>query len=432
MSSIAANKNNSLEIKGPTKLVGSEIDTFNDHRIAMSIAVASLVTEGETVINDPICIKKSYPNYFDDLRKLGVNVVPITSEFGKIVKMTIYGDSHGKKVGVCLEGIPAGIQISRPQIQEEVDKRKSISSLTTPRRETDAVKIVQGIRNNLTTGEKINLEILNKNVNSHSYELIKNTPRPGHADLAVRTKYASVFDYRGGGFASGRMTVCMVAAGSIAKKILVNNGIKIIAFTKQVGNVKMSKNPSFKDLEKNTYKNLARCPDNKVALKMIKKIEETKKKNDSIGGIVECMIIGLPVGLGEPLFNSMESVLSQAMFSIPAIKAVEFGSGFKSVTMSGSKHNDSFHFDENDNIISSSNNAGGILGGITTGMPIIFRIAVKPTASIGSVQNTVSFETCRDAKITVGGRHDPCIVIRVPPVAEAMASISILDLLYRA
>lgn len=420
-----------LKINGVSKLKGASVDTFSDHRIVMACSVAALVAEGETIIKDPVCVKKSYPSFFDDLRKLGVNPMPITCAFGKKIKLSIYGDSHGGKIGVLLAGIPKGIKISKSEIQAEVDKRKSLSPLSTSRKEADQAQIKQGVKKGITTGEAIKIEILNQNTNPDSYEKIKNTPRPGHADFTAQAKYSSVFDYRGGGFSSGRMTACMVAAGAIAKKILASQGIKISAYTVQIGNVILKEKINFKNIEKNTCGNFVRCPDERIAQKMAKEINRAKEKKDSVGGTVECRIIGLPVGLGEPLFNSLESVISQAMFSIPAVKGIEFGAGFSGAKMKGSEHNDSFYFDENNNILTRTNNAGGILGGIANGMPLIFRLAIKPTASIGIEQETVDLAARKNVKIIIEGRHDPCIAIRVPPIAEAMAAISILDLMNR-
>lgn len=422
---------NCLIINGPTKLTGVSIRTFSDHRIAMACSVAALVAEGETIIDDPICVKKSYPSFFDDLRNLGINPMPITSSFGNKIKLSIYGDSHGKKIGVLLAGIPKGICISGEEIQQEVDKRKSISPLSTPRKEDDLIQIKRGIKNNVTTGEIIKIEIINRNTNSGSYEKIKNMPRPGHADFTAKAKYASVFDHRGGGFSSGRMTACMVASGAIAKKILVNRGIIISAYTIQIGDVVLRKKIGSDDIKRNTYNNFVRCPDKKTARKMAEEINNAKEKRDSVGGTVECRIVGLPIGLGEPLFDSLESVISHAMFSIPAVKGIEFGSGFSGARMKGSEHNDSFYFDEDNNILTRTNNAGGILGGIADGMPLVFRIAIKPTASIGIEQETVDLATRKNVKITIEGRHDPCIAIRIPPIVEAMAAISILDLINR-
>lgn len=382
----------------------------------------------EIIFENPVEDKKNDSEYFDNLRKSGENPMPLSAPFGEKIKLSIFGDSHGKKIGFFLNGIPKNIKISEKEIQDEVDKRRSVSGLSTARQEADKIRIISGIENDLTTGEKIRIEIFNTSAHSKSYENIRLTPRPGHADFTARAKYASVFDYRGGGFASGRMTACMVAAGAIAKKILKNRAVEICAYTKQIGDISIDKELSFAEIKKNAYSNLVRCPNKAIAGKMVQEIEKAKSENNSVGGIVECVINGLPVGLGEPLFNSVESVLSHAMFSIPAVKGIEFGAGFQATRMKGSEHNDPFYIDENRNIKTKTNNSGGILGGITNSMPIIFRLAIKPTASIGIEQDTINIKTLKNEKITISGRHDPCIVIRVPPVAEALSALVMLDL----
>ncbi|OYT35059.1 MAG: hypothetical protein B6U87_01045 [Candidatus Aenigmarchaeota archaeon ex4484_52] len=407
-------KQNSIEIIGPAQLSGTIINPFDDHRIAMACTIAGFIAKSDTIIKNPVCIKKSYPDFFDDLRILGANLMPFFDGLGRKIKIAMYGDSHGKKIGVLISGISKNIKITNKDIQDEVDKRKSTSDLTTARKEQDKINIISGIENQYTNGKTIMIEIQNKNINSNAYESIKNTPRPGHADFVARQKYASVFDLSGGGFASGRMTAVMVAAGAIAKKVLQNKGVKICAYVKQIENIKLDKQICLNDILKNK--------------KIIKKIKELKNKNDSVGGIVECIITGLPIGLGEPLFDSVESVISHSMFCIPAIKAIEFGSGFKSVQNYGSQNNDEFYFDGEGNVKTHTNNCGGILGGITNSMPVVFRVAVKPTSSIGIWQNTINIKTFQNVKIKIQGRHDPCIAIRVPPIVEAMAAISILDL----
>jgi len=417
----------SLEINGPSKLKGAVIDPHNDHRIAMACSVAGLVAEGETVIENPMCIKKSYPEFFDDFRKLGADVMAVTDSFGKKFNMTVYGESHGKRIGVVIKGCLKDVEITPEYIQKELDKRRSRGSLSTSRREKDSVKILGGISEGKTTGGDIKMEIENRDVSSKSYDEIRYTPRPGHADYTAREKYASVFDYRGGGFSSGRMTACMVMAGAIAKKVLERKGVKILAYTKKIGNVELEKEPSDEEIEKNS--NEVKCPDKETAEKMKEAIEKVKTENDSIGGEIRCGIKGLPVGVGEPLFGSVESVISHAMFSIPAVKGVEFGAGFKASGMKGSEHNDPFYAENG--IKTKTNNAGGILGGMANGMPVVFNIAIKPTASIGKEQDTVNLNSMENVKISIGGRHDPCIVIRAVPVVEAMTAISILNLMMR-
>jgi len=414
-----------LEIVGPVKLKGATIDPYGDHRIAMACSIAGLVAEGDTIIENPTCIKKSYPRFFDDMRKLGADVTSVTNSFGEKFNITVYGESHGKRIGVVIKGCPK-IEITPEEIQKELDKRRSRGSLSTSRREKDQIKVISGIIEGKTTGGEIKLEIDNKDVSSKAYDDIKDKPRPGHADYTGREKYASVFDYRGGGFFSGRMTACMVMAGAIAKKILSRKGVKVLAYTKKIGGAETGE-ISNEQIEKNTYSNEVKCPEKETAEKIKQIIEKVKSENDSIGGEIECRIIGMPVGVGEPIFSSVESVVSHSMFSIPAVKGIEFGSGFKVSGMKGSENNDAFTVGGK----TKTNNAGGILGGITDGMSVVFRIAVKPTASIGKEQTTIDLAGMQETKITVGGRHDPCIVIRAVPVVESMAAISILDLMMR-
>lgn len=424
-------KVDSLAITGKARLRGTEVETLADHRLVMAASVAGLVAEGETTVRDPVAIKKSYPAFFDDFRGVGADVSALSDAFGNHLKLSVIGESHGKRIGAILEGVPPGIGVSRDFIQAEVDRRRSIGALTTQRKEGDSVAIVSGIENGKTTGGPIRLEIENKDVKSEAYEKIINTPRPGHADYTAREKYASVFDYRGGGFLSGRMTACFVAAGAIAKKILEKEGIKVLAHTVQVGKVKMEKELSDDEVERNRFSNPVRCADLAKAKEMEQAIEEARSEGDSLGGIVECRVLGVPTGVGEPIFNSVESALSQAMFSIPAVKGIEFGSGFRGANMKGSGNNDPFALKEG-RIVTTSNNSGGILGGISDGMPIVFHIAVKPTASIAKEQDTVDLARMKPAKITVLGRHDPCIAIRAPPVAEAMAALVVAGLMLRS
>lgn len=424
----ASLEGDSILIEGKTPLGGAEVETLADHRLVMAACVAGLVAEGETTVGDPTAIKKSYPAFFDDFRKLGADVNALSDGFGNALKLRTIGESHGKRIGAILEGVPAGVEVTRDFIQSEVDRRRSTGVLTTQRKEADAVAIVSGIENGKTTGGPIRLEIENKDIKSEAYERIRDTPRPGHADYTARGKYASVFDYRGGGFLSGRMTVCFVAAGAIAKRILEKEGIRVLAHTVQVGNVKVDRAVPDEEVEQNRFSNPVRCADLEKAKEMERAIENARSEGDSLGGIVECRILGVPMGVGEPVFNSVESALSQAMFSIPAVKGIEFGSGFKGAGMRGSENNDPFRLD-NGRIITVTNNSGGILGGISNGMPIVFRIAVKPTSSIAKEQDTVNLHTMQPAKISVLGRHDPCVAIRAPPVVEAMAALTVADLL---
>lgn len=421
-------KVDSLAITGKAGLRGTEVETLNDHRLVMAACVAGLVAEGETIVRDPVAIKKSYPAFFDDMRALGADAGALSDAFGNALRLRVIGESHGKRIGAILGGVPAGVEVSQGFIQSEVDRRRSTGALTTQRKEEDAVRVVGGIVDGKTTGDPIRLEIENKDVKSEAYEKMKDTPRPGHADYTAAGKYASVFDYRGGGFLSGRMTACFVAAGAIAKKILERQGIRVLAHTVQVGTIKVERELSDEEIERNRFSNPVRCADSEKAKEMEQAIGAARSEGDSLGGIVECRVLGVPTGVGEPIFNPVESALSQAMFSIPAVKGIEFGSGFSGANMKGSGNNDPFALREG-RIVTTSNNSGGILGGISNGMPIVFRIAVKPTASIAKEQDTVDIRKMQPAKLSVLGRHDPCIAIRAPPVVEAMAALAIADLL---
>lgn len=421
---------NVIEVSGKTNLIGNEVETLNDHRFVMSACIAGTIAEGETIVGNPIAVKKSYPSFFDDFRKLGADAMTLSNSFGNNLKMRIIGESHGKRIGVTLEGVPKGIEITQEFIQDELEKRKSTSSLSTPRKEEDKVKIASGIVDGKTNGEIIRMEIENIDAKSEHYEKIKYLPRPGHADYTARTKYASVFDHRGGGFLSGRMTACFVMAGAVAKQILEKINAKVLAHVVQIDGIKVERELSNEEIEKNSYLNLVRCADLEKAIEMQKAIEKIKSEGDSLGGIIECRVLNLPIGIGEPVFYSIESVIAQAMFSIPAVKGIEFGAGFKAACMKGSEHNDSIKI-ENKKIVTATNNAGGILGGISNGMPVVFRVVVKPTPSIVKEQETINIRKMQPEKIRVNGRHDPCISIRAPIVVEAMTAFAIADLLLR-
>ena len=338
-----------------------------------------------------------------------------------------FGESHGKCVGMVLDGCPAGLPLSESEIQSELDKRKPGQSIiTTQRKEEDVVELISGIFDGHTTGAPICALIWNKDKDSKSYESIKNIPRPSHADYPAIVKYGGYADYRGGGRFSGRLTATMVMAGAIAQKLLAYYlGITTIAFTKEIGGISCGE-ISFDKAIKETYTNEVRCPDPIVASKMKSLILEAKQNGDSLGGVIECIATGVPPGLGEPIFSSMESDLSKALFSIPAVKGVEFGSGFLGSRSRGSINNDEYVF-LNDRIVTKSNNAGGILGGITTGMPLVIRVGFKPVASIVKKQRSVDLITHKECDIVVSGRHDPCVVPRAPPVVASVVSLVLSD-----
>ena len=346
------------------------------------------------------------------------------SSFGKLFKITTWGESHGRGLGVVIEGCPAGLPIKESEIQLELNRRRTgQSKVTTTRKEGDQIQIMSGVFKGKTTGAPISLLVENEDADSSKYELIKDLYRPGHADYTYDMKYG-FRDYRGGGRSTVRETVGRVAAGAIAKKLLARERIKIIGFTRQVGK-HIAKNIDYKEIENN----IVRCPDNKIAEKMINSIMRARKKGDSLGGVVEVIAQGVPAGLGEPVFDRLDADLAKAVMSMPAVKGVEIGVGFQSAIMTGSECNDVFAM-KNKKVITTTNNAGGILGGISNGMDIVIRLVVKPTSSINKAQDTVT-QQGKKAEIRVEGRHDPCVATRAVPIAEAMVAITLIDHLYR-
>ena len=347
------------------------------------------------------------------------------SSFGKLFKITTWGESHGRGLGVVIEGCPAGLPIKESEIQLELNRRRTgQSKVTTTRKEGDQIQIMSGVFKGKTTGTPISLLVENEDADSSKYELIKDLYRPGHADYTYDMKYG-FRDYRGGGRSSARETVARVAAGAIAKKLLARERIKIIGFTRQVGK-HIAKNIDYREIENN----IVRCPDNKIAEKMINSIMRARKKGDSLGGVVEVIAQGVPAGLGEPVFDRLDADLAKAVMSMPAVKGVEIGVGFQSAIMTGSECNDIFVM-KNKKVMTATNNAGGILGGISNGMDIVIRLVVKPTSSINKAQDTVT-QQGKKAEIRVEGRHDPCVAPRAVPIAEAMVAITLIDHLYRA
>ena len=316
------------------------------------------------------------------------------NSFGHIFRISIFGESHGPAVGVTIDGVPAGVKLSIDDFTPDLTRRKSGAKGTTPRIESDTPEIISGWFNGHTTGAPLAIMFKNTNTQSGDYGNIANTPRPGHADFAAYKRFKGFNDYRGGGHFSGRLTLALVAAGVVAKKII--STISIQAKLLEVG--------GSTDIEKT--------------------IAHAVKQGNSVGGLVECRATGIPLGLGEPFFDSVESVISHLAFAIPAIKGIEFGSGFTAATMSGSEHNDPIIDDSGK---TSTNNAGGITGGLTNGNDLIFRVAVKPTSSISIKQSTFSIETGKVEELEIKGRHDACIALRVPVVIEAITAIALAD-----
>jgi len=352
--------------------------------------------------------------------------------FGTKFKITSFGESHGKVVGVVIDGIPAGLKFDLNYIQSELNKRKpGQSKFTTTRKEEDKVEVLSGIFNNKTTGAPICLIIKNQDIDSSNYEKSKNLLRPSHIDYVILQKYGEFADYRGSGRFSGRITAGYVMAGAIAKQILRMFKISIFAYTKSIGNIEDTKYHSIENIDlllQQRKNSPVGALDSEISQKMEKEIENAKKASDSVGGTIRCIINNVPPGIGGPIFNSLESNISKGIFSIPAIKGIEFGAGFKASGMKGSEHNDPWII-KNGNIRTIKNDSGGIIGGISTGMPIVFTLAVKPTSSIGIVQKTVNVKTMEEEDIKIEGRNDPCIVPRAIVVVESIAAIVILDFL---
>jgi chorismate synthase len=359
-----------------------------------------------------------------------------SNTLGKYFTVSSFGESHGKCIGAIIDGCPAGLDLSEADVQPLLNlRRPGQSIITTQRKETDTVEILSGVFNGFTTGAPICMIIWNKDSDSRSYDEFISKPRPGHADYTAFLKYGGFNDFRGSGRFSGRLTATIVMGGAVALKILKNHlNIEIISYTKSIGDITMdSAEIPIDALSKNRYLNEVRCPDQETAVRMRDSILSARKEGDSLGGVIECIVRGVPPGLGEPIFESIESEISRGIFSIPAVKGLEFGSGFRGSTMKGSENNDSFVIDKSTgNIITDTNRSGGILGGITDGMPIVFRVAFKPAASIPRPQKTVNLKDMTEYQLTVTGRHDPCVVPRAPPVVDSIAAIVLLDCCFRS
>lgn len=348
----------------------------------------------------------------------------MSNSFGTIFRITTWGESHGNSIGVVIDGCPPGIEISLDFIQHELNRRRpGQSQITSPRTERDQAQLCSGVINNISTGMPITLEIFNQDVDSSSYEAIRDKWRPGHADFTYDMKYG-IRDYRGSGRASGRETAARVAAGAVAKLILKRFHIDIYAFTRAIGNI-VAQTVERAEIERN----VVRSPDSEAVQKMIELINRTKQEKDSVGGIVELRILGLPPGLGDPVFNKFQAVMAYAIMGIGAVRGIEIGDGFAVATSTGSNNNDVFE-KRDDKIGTQTNHCGGVLGGITTGEEFVLRAAIKPPASIGIEQDTIDTKG-NPARITIEGRHDPTIVPRIVPVVEAMAAIVTVDFLLR-
>lgn len=350
--------------------------------------------------------------------------------FGQMFQITTWGESHGRAVGVVVDGVPAGLPFSEAEIQKELDRRRpGQSELSTPRKEQDKVEILSGIFEGMSTGTPISMLVWNADARSSAYEAIKNSPRPGHADFSYMARYG-IRDYRGGGRSSARETIGRVAGGALAKLLLARFGIRVAGHVLELGGVR-AKSLSFEEIVENVEKTPVRCADLEAAERMLETAIRAKEENDSIGGIVELVARGVPAGLGEPVFDRLDADLAKALMSIPAVKGFELGVGFEAARLRGSEMNDPFCMQEG-KVTCRSNNAGGILGGISTGLDIVCRAAVKPTPSIGKPQQTVDLETGDNTEIVIKGRHDPTIPPRMVPVGEAMVALVLADHMLRS
>jgi chorismate synthase len=346
------------------------------------------------------------------------------NSFGNLFRITTFGESHGPAIGVIIDGCPAGLKVDLPFIQYELDRRKpGQSKLTTQRREPDEFEVLSGIFQEKTTGTPICLMIPNTNAKSKDYDHLADTFRPSHADFTYEFKYGHR-DYRGGGRSSARETAARVAAGAIAKMLIREVGININAYVSAVGNIEA---PHYEELDLSfTETNIVRCPDKDTADKMEELIDEVRKSRDTVGGKITCVIKNTPAGLGEPVFQKLHSALGSAMLGINAVKGFEYGSGFSSISMRGSDHNDLFYKDDQGNVRTKTNNSGGIQGGITNGEDIYFNVAFKPVATIMQDQQSIN-KSGEETTVSGKGRHDPCVVPRAVPIVEAMAALVIAD-----
>jgi len=349
--------------------------------------------------------------------------------FGQIFRITTFGESHGAGIGVVIDGCPAGLPLTESDIQEQLAWRQpGKSSYTSPRAEKDAAEILSGVFEGKTTGAPLAIFIRNVDADSRQYESIKNLYRPGHANFTYLEKYG-IFDYRGGGRASARETVARVAAGAVAKKLMAHFGMQCTAFVAEVGGIAAQDLDlsNLASLRKKTYANPIFCPCEDASQKIIEKITQVKAENDSLGGVIGC-VVQARVGLGEPVYCKLEAMLAFAMLSLPATKGFEIGSGFAAARMKGSEHNDAFDVDAEGKVFTPTNFSGGTLGGISTGAPIFFRVAFKPTPSIKRPQQTVNLQGEKASFVLPEtARHDPCVAIRAVPVVEAMAALVLAD-----
>ncbi len=352
---------------------------------------------------------------------------------GKEFVVTSFGESHGVKIGVIIDGCPAGLPLSEVDVQADLDRRIPLQKpeLVSGRVEKDVAQILSGVFEGFTTGAPICIVVDNKESRSEDYASIRDLPRPAHADYTARLKYGGFGDPRGGGRFSGRVTVATIMGGSVAKKLLSKFNVGILAYTRSIGKTKMAEHPSYDEIRSKTYQSAARCPDLTCSEKMEDSILRAKNAGDSLGGIIECLVTNLPAGVGEPLFDALDADLAKALFSVPAVKGVEFGAGFALAELQGSQANDQFQIQKG-KVATETNLSGGILGGISSGMPIVIRAVIKPTPSIAKEQRTVDLAKMENAKIKVSGRHDPCVIPKAVPAVEAAVAVTLADHMIRA
>ncbi len=354
----------------------------------------------------------------------------MSSVFGEHIRLTLFGQSHGEAIGCVLDGLPAGEAVDTEELQAFMKRRAPGGTYATRRKESDEVRIISGLFNGRTCGAPLCVLIGNNDIRSADYEQMRDLPRPGHADYPAEIKYQGYQDYRGGGHFSARITAALCAAGGILSQCLARRGVMIGAHLLSVG---IEKDEPFDPMSVSKTELLSAQSgfptlSESSAGKMKAIIDEVRTAGDSIGGIVECAVIGLPIGIGSPVFDGIENAIAKAVFAIPAVKGIEFGEGFAAAKMRGSQHNDPYEW-KNGKPALQSNHAGGILGGLTDGGPVIFRAAFKPTPSIAIAQHTVSLSARRDAILEITGRHDPCVAVRAVPVVEAAAALAIADLM---
>ncbi len=348
----------------------------------------------------------------------------MSSSYGQNLRLTVFGQSHSAAIGVTMEGIPAGESIDFERLQRFLDRRApGRNAYSTARRETDIPEFLSGLRGNVTCGTPLTAILRNSDTRSGDYAAFSQLPRPGHADYTAQIKYGGNQDFAGGGHFSGRLTAPLCIAGGICLQFLEQEGITVISRILRIADVWDQG-----ELTERTAEKAFPTVNDECGRQMQDRILQAKAEGDSVGGIVECCVLGLPAGLGDPMFDGMENRIASIVFGIPAVKGLEFGAGFQVAGMRGSENNDPFVV-ENGRICTSSNHAGGILGGITTGMPLVFRAAFKPTPSIAREQKTVHMQELREETLMIGGRHDPCVVPRAVPVVEAAAAIAVYDAL---